>query len=122
MLKNLSSIKEELQERRRRLKKELGEIARKSNREKNSYEAKFPEYGRAEDENAEEVAAFMDSLSLGESLAKALTAIEIALKKINRGKYGICEACGKKISKERLKILPTAGYCLSCKKDRIQEI
>ena len=43
-----------------------------------------------------------------------LNAIEEALEKIEEGTYGICEECGKKINRERLKIMPFAKYCVSC--------
>ncbi|MDD4996099.1 MAG: TraR/DksA C4-type zinc finger protein [Patescibacteria group bacterium] len=116
MFKN--SIKEVLQERRKKIKSSLEQVAKKSGRGENNYNAVFPQYGRAEDENAEEVAAFIDGISMGENLKKSLDEIDLALKKINSGKYGFCETCGKKISKERLKILPTARYCLNCKEDK----
>lgn len=115
MLDNLSSIKEELQGKKKRIKKELEQISRKSGRNGNRYKAKFPEYGRAEDENADEVAAFVDTLSMGENLKGALEGVETALQKITRNQYGLCETCEKKIEKKRLKILLTARYCLSCK-------
>ena len=41
-------------------------------------------------------------------------AITAALAKIDRGDFGICEACGKPISQERLKALPWARYCIVC--------
>lgn len=37
-----------------------------------------------------------------------------ALEKINKGEYGICEKCGKMISKKRLQALPWAKYCIDC--------
>ncbi|MCE5313230.1 MAG: TraR/DksA C4-type zinc finger protein [Nitrospiraceae bacterium] len=40
-----------------------------------------------------------------------LTKIDIALRKIDEGTYGICEECGEEISEERLKVLPFAIYC-----------
>lgn len=116
MSHNLATVKEALQERRKEVKKELEQVAKKSGRGDNNYDAVFPQYGRAEDENAEEVAAFIDSISVGENLKNSLDDIDAALKKINSGQYGLCETCGKKISKERLKILPTARHCLDCKK------
>jgi DnaK suppressor protein len=46
---------------------------------------------------------------------KVLFSIDDALKKIEDGTYGQCEACPKKISKERLKAIPYAKFCRSCK-------
>lgn len=43
-----------------------------------------------------------------------LEEVENTLSRIESGKYGICENCGKKIEEERLRALPTAKYCLDC--------
>jgi DnaK suppressor protein len=48
---------------------------------------------------------------------EALFEIDLALKKINQGKYGICESCGKPISKRRLKFLPQARKCIKCSRN-----
>ncbi len=47
-----------------------------------------------------------------------LEEIEYALKKISRGRYGICEDCGKEIEKKRLLHLPYARYCIKCMEER----
>jgi DnaK suppressor protein len=46
-----------------------------------------------------------------------LSAIDEALLRIEDGTYGTCEECGKKILKERLKIMPFARYCVACQSD-----
>lgn len=43
--------------------------------------------------------------------------IEDALKAINEGSYGICEACGKTISQDRLDAIPFTTFCQECKKE-----
>ena len=43
-----------------------------------------------------------------------LDQIEAALRKIDRGVYGVCESCRKPIAKLRLKTLPFARYCINC--------
>jgi len=118
MLNNLFLIKEELQVQRQQIKKELEQVAKKSGKSGNRYTPKFPKYGRAEDENADEVAAFIDTLSMGENLQELLEEVELALQKIARNQYGLCETCGKMVEKKRLKVLPTARHCLSCKTSR----
>lgn len=40
--------------------------------------------------------------------------IEAALRKIEKGDFGICESCRKPISSQRLKAMPWARYCISC--------
>jgi len=44
-----------------------------------------------------------------------LDAIEDSLMKIDEGRYGICEKCGKKITDNRLKAIPYARLCIKCK-------
>lgn len=40
--------------------------------------------------------------------------IEAALRKIEKGTYGVCEHCKKPIEKKRLKFIPAARYCMAC--------
>jgi len=44
----------------------------------------------------------------------SLERVDLALKKINNGTYGICEECGGRIDRARLEALPQALYCLDC--------
>lgn len=39
-----------------------------------------------------------------------------ALRKIEEGRYGICEVCGKEISKGRLDLIPYAELCSECQR------
>jgi RNA polymerase-binding protein DksA len=41
-------------------------------------------------------------------------AIRRALERIERGGYGVCEACGRRIGVARLRALPTAATCVRC--------
>jgi RNA polymerase-binding transcription factor DksA len=45
----------------------------------------------------------------------AVEDIDDALRKISRGRYGICEGCGELISKPRLEAMPFARLCIACK-------
>ncbi len=40
--------------------------------------------------------------------------VEAALRLIEKGKYGICERCGKEIPTERLEVRPDATLCVQC--------
>jgi DnaK suppressor protein len=44
----------------------------------------------------------------------ALDRVNHALTKLGNGTYGICEDCGGRIDRARLKVLPQAVYCLEC--------
>jgi DnaK suppressor protein len=48
------------------------------------------------------------------SRRQALFEIDLALGKISKGTYGLCERCGKPIAKRRLKFLPQARLCMKC--------
>jgi DnaK suppressor protein len=43
-----------------------------------------------------------------------LDQIEAALRKIEKGTYGLCESCQKPIAKARIDALPFARYCITC--------
>ena len=47
--------------------------------------------------------------------AERLAEIEEALQRINNPGYGICQNCGKPISLERLKVKPSAPFCVPCR-------
>jgi DnaK suppressor protein len=40
--------------------------------------------------------------------------IEEALAKIDEGRFGKCDKCGKDISIERLKAIPSTKLCIKC--------
>ncbi|NOY78352.1 MAG: TraR/DksA family transcriptional regulator [Calditrichaeota bacterium] len=41
--------------------------------------------------------------------------IDRALERIKSGTYGLCQECGKPISKDRLEAVPHARLCIECK-------
>lgn len=49
---------------------------------------------------------------LEEGARETLLEIDAALKRIEDGTYGICEACGKPIGEERLKAIPWTRLCI----------
>jgi RNA polymerase-binding transcription factor DksA len=48
----------------------------------------------------------------------SLEEVEQALAKFNDGTYGLCEACGARIDRARLEVLPHARHCLECQERR----
>ena len=55
------------------------------------------------------------TLGLIENEEGEVREIDLALKKIADGTYGLCEGCGCNIPKTRLKALPSARTCVQCK-------
>ncbi len=51
-------------------------------------------------------------LSILESVEAELADIEHALRRLDEGTYGTCEACGKPIADDRLEAQPAARFCL----------
>jgi|SRR3989339_231392 len=43
-----------------------------------------------------------------------LDSIEAALRRIEKGSFGLCESCRKSISEARMKALPWVRYCIDC--------
>jgi DnaK suppressor protein len=54
-------------------------------------------------------------LKLKQTDAKILQAIEEALKRIDKGSYGVCRDCGGPISAARLNAIPWTRVCIACK-------
>ena len=51
-------------------------------------------------------------LSILEQIEAELADVEHALRRLDDGSYGTCEACGKVIDDARLEALPAARFCL----------
>lgn len=51
-------------------------------------------------------------------MEKWLEQIEISLKRVHEGTYGICANCGKPINPERLEAMPAAVYCIECQQEQ----
>ena len=51
-------------------------------------------------------------LSILERVEAELADVEHALRRLDEGTYGICEACGKPISDDRLEAQPAARFCV----------
>lgn len=51
---------------------------------------------------------------LSDNERQTLDAVEAALRKIDQGRFGLCESCNKKIARQRLRAMPQARYCINC--------
>lgn len=54
------------------------------------------------------------SLGLATNEQKLVHRIDEALEKVESKTFGLCDVCGKKISKVRLKAVPYAELCVPC--------
>ncbi|KKO18785.1 MAG: TraR/DksA C4-type zinc finger protein [Candidatus Brocadia sp.] len=109
-------------------KKELKQIENLLKSRKNillkEFEKRAKKYRDAGSEKATDVVEIASSSSsevlefaVAEEGARELKQIEDALSRIKTGQYGVCEQCGKVIKKARLKAIPFATLCVSCKEE-----
>lgn len=93
-------------ERLEALRKSLEEVARDTGSELASYD-------QHPGDIAPDVAERAKDQSLQEHVESSLVDVEDALRRIEEGRYGVCEATGERISDERLEANPAARYTLS---------
>jgi DnaK suppressor protein len=67
---------------------------------------------------ATEVSESQRGQQLREREEQHLGLIEGALRRIETGNFGLCQACGKPIAPERLEALPWANDCVACHSKR----
>src|SRR5690606_1057016 len=56
---------------------------------------------------------------LANKLNDTLYEIETSIESLDRGDYGKCISCGKKITKERLELIPYLKLCIDCTEEKI---
>ena len=118
---NLKKFKEKLEKEKSAVEKQLKTFAKEDPHLKGDWDSKFPKFngefgGSALETAADEVEEYGIRLPIEFSLEIRLRNINLALEKIEKGKYGKCEKCGKEIDEKRLKICPEARFCLKCQK------
>ncbi len=111
----INQLKNKLLNRKKEVTKEIKDIENKD-----PFMQEYKEDGfRNLDDVAEEAADTYEhevNAAVKADLVEEKKEIDKALENMKSGKYGICEVCGKKISDERLKIMPTATTCVDCEK------
>lgn len=105
-------LKKQLLDEKKKLEKELSLIATKEN---GDYQPNFEDFGRDEEENAEETEDYFNKIALTGTLEKKLEEIDAALERMEKNVYGACINCpGEEIPVERLRAYPSANTCLKC--------
>lgn len=113
--KILENLKEKLEKEKELLEKELSSFAKEDVKPKGDWDTRYPKFnGGKLDEETQEVEKYLSLRPLEHILELRLRDVNLALEKMKKGKYGICEKCGKKITLERLKICPHARFCQKC--------
>jgi len=119
--KDLKQLKNKLKEEKKEIADELKTFAEEDENLKGDWDSKYPDFnegsagGEVMENEAMEVEEYSSRLPVEHSLELKLKAINLALKKMEEDKYGICERCGEPINPERLKAYPAARTCVECK-------
>jgi RNA polymerase-binding protein DksA len=101
-----------LEEQKEALRKQLQEMGADPDQE-NTVDGLGLDFGFAD--SAQSTAERNKVLAVIERLRENLQDVNIALDKIEKGTYGVCERCGDPISPERLDAIPYARLCMTCK-------
>ena len=70
-------------------------------------------FGKREEE-ASETAELENLIAQEKRVLDQLVDIELALKKLENGQYGLCQKCNDRIETARLEAMPTAKICMKC--------
>lgn len=117
----LQQLKKELKREREEIIEELKTFAKEDENIEGDWESLYPDYNQGDaggeviENEALEVEEYSSRLPIEHSLELKLKAINLALKKMEQGDYGICEKCDQSINQERLKAYPAARTCVECK-------
>lgn len=103
--KRLEAERDRLQELIRDYEQELAEA-----RLTESSSDRSPDPGNAEAGSMK--FEYEKELSIEQNTADLLSKVEMALRRVDEGTYGICEVCGRPIPTARLDILPYANLCV----------
>jgi len=119
--KTITELKEKLEKEKAIIEGQLKKFAKKDEKLPGDWDTRFPKFDGSEigsaalEKAADEVEEYGNLLSIEHSFEIQLQNIDLALEKIKKDKYGICEKCKKEIPAERLKVSPEARFCLKCK-------
>jgi len=104
--------KELLEAEKKRIESLLAKVAKPDAKKVDEFEAKYPNLGDSEDDNAHEVAEFQTNISEEASLTDSLEKIKAALVRIKENTYGVCVVGGEQIDGKRLEAVPEADTCV----------
>jgi DnaK suppressor protein len=111
--KDLKPVEDKLSAEREDLVRQIGELeARRLGAENGDASIDAGDEGEPETATLERERDF----SLLDNARDLLSQVDRALEKIVEGTYGVCESCGKSIEAARLRALPYASLCISCKR------
>ncbi len=111
---NIQDLKSKLEEELRGLEEELNFVGRKNPDVKTDWEAEPADLdtdSADESEVADKIEEYEENSAVLGELEIRYNEVKDALKKIEEGRYGLCEVDGKPIERDRLEANPAARTC-----------
>ncbi|MEY2515870.1 MAG: DnaK suppressor protein [bacterium] len=105
---DLAAIRRELDERRQATTERVAVLAKRPER------GTAQGFGKRIGDGTTEAVGRLTEIGVGRSLESTLARTERALKKLDEGTYGACDACGAAIDPARLEAMPDSVLCLAC--------
>lgn len=117
--KTNEELKQKLEKQKLAIEEQLKVFAEQDPALKGDWDSRFPRHdggtgSSALEDAADEVEEYATRLPIEYNLELRLKNINLAIEKIKKGKYGVCEKCGKKIDPGRLGVCPEARFCVKC--------
>ncbi len=108
------SFRKKLEEEKIRLEREMGSVGRKNLAVPNDWESIPSETGMEPDlaDQADVVISREGNAAILADLEAQYDGVLVALARIEKDTYGICDVCGKKIEEQRLTANSTATTCI----------
>jgi RNA polymerase-binding transcription factor DksA len=103
-------VRQALQARRAELRTRSSRVSADLRREREPLAADFAD--QAIQRSNDEVLG-----AIGDSADEEAHLIELALRRLDEGRYGLCVSCGGEIAPRRLEAVPYAERCASCASD-----
>lgn len=100
-----------LEEERERLEEALAAVRRDLEDDLDATSGELSSYDQHQAERGTEVAAEEQDIGLRRDLRVRLEENAEALRRLDEGRYGTCERCGRPIDDERLRAMPSTRYC-----------
>ncbi len=119
MITNFSLQRSRLESERKHLTQELEQMTASARLTDERREGS--PFGKWEEE-ATEALELEKRVIMEKRIRDQLVEVEHALHKLAEGTYGRCDVCGQPIDPARLKALPQATLCLSCKSGQAKNI
>jgi RNA polymerase-binding transcription factor DksA len=104
---DMSAVRQRLEAEKARLEAVLDAAGRGLGGEEGGHPDQLPAEQAAETLNRE-----LDS-SVELRMRTELAEVEAALRRLDAGRYGLCEVCGGEIAEARLEAMPAARYCVA---------